>query len=533
MEHMDTSLTSDALALWSDVLDLTRENKDIKISHYAMLQNCKPYSLEDNKLYISAPSRFIRLQIEKLTPLIENYLKQISYEDIKFVVTANVSSTTKVQTSSVISQEELLSLSQEQQYHQPQEQRVATPQEQQQQLRYSQQSMSTQGIDTQTPTQMLGIQKSIEERRAANPLIDDVTENDSKLTFSRFVTGEENMLALQAAKCVADGVKNYNPLFIYGRSGLGKTHLLKAIQNYIVQNKIEKLCVYRVSHDFVSEYVRAMSDTSAEVKEAFRRNYRDIDILIIDDIQFLKGPGSVGFFFDLFNYLVDHGKQIVLAADESPAQLGIGNVDFDERLVSRLDSGFACPIKVPDYDLKLALITNFYNRAKEDAISENLPGYEGVLSDECLQLMAERAGSNIRVIESFCQSCLLEATKLQQKGEDFRRENIIKLATQKFGTTHRIVTIDQIIKAIEDAFHISHSDLVGSTRKKEIMGPRQIGCYLAREMTDLTLADIGKRFGGRSHATISYSITETEKNIKESRLLYDQISQIKDTVLNG
>ena len=340
------------------------------------------------------------------------------------------------------------------------------------------------------------------------------------------------MIALQAAKRVADGVRSYNPLFIYGKSGLGKTHLLKAIQNYIVQNNVAQLCVYRTAHDFVNEYATAMVNTTLEVKDAFKRNYQDIDVLIIDDVQFLKGAASVGFFFDLFNYLKDHGKQIVLAADESPRMLGVGNADFDERMVSRFDSGFACPIQTPDYELKLALVRNFYEREKEDAASESLTGYEGTISEESLQLMAERAGSNIRVIESFCQACLLEAGKLQRQGQDLTRNDIVKLATQKFGSSRHTVTIDEIQKALEEEWGVSHSDLVGSTRKKSVMEPRQVGCYLARSLTDVTLADIGKHFGGRSHATVYYSITEVEKQLKEDRLFFDRVTRLKNALLD-
>ncbi len=524
---MENTVDSYAQALWSDVLDLAMGMEELGASKCAMLEKCTPYSFTGDSISVLAPSRFMKLQIEKITPLIEKCLEQVAFEHIAFTVEINLAAKPVVKTSSVVSQTELQNLATQNTISDSLSTYSTNSQlsaQTQNTAAYNPVPITLVSTNQQTP--------SLEQRRTANPLIADVTENDSKLTFNRFVEGEENMLALQAAKQVADGVKNYNPLFIYGRSGLGKTHLLKAVQNYILQNNINKLCVYRVSHDFISEYVTAMSETSAEVKEAFRRNYRDIDILIIDDIQFLKGPGSVGFFFDLFNYLVDHGKQIVLAADKSPAELGLGNQDFDERIISRLDSGFACPIQTPDYDLKLALIKNFYKRAKEDAQREKLVGFEGTISEENLHLMADRAGTNIRVIESFCQSCLLEATKCERAGKTLEREGIIKLATQKFGTSQRVVTIDQILKVVEDAYHVSHSDIVGQTRKKEIMMPRQIVCYLAREMTDNTLEQIGKHVGGRKHATVYYSVSEAEKAIKESRVLYDRVMQLKDIILN-
>lgn len=284
---MENTVDSYAQALWSDVLDLATNMEELGASKRAMLEKCEPCSFTGDSISVLAPSRFMKLQIEKLTPLIEKCLEQVAFEPIAFAVEINLNAKPQMKTSSVISQTELQVLS-----HQDTFNNGLLPQQATQSMTTQNQTDSLQphyhagsgGVVQQAVPQVVSQIPSIEQRRAANPLIAEVTENDSKLTFDRFVEGEENMLALQAAKQVADGVKNYNPLFIYGRSGLGKTHLLKAIQNYIIQNKINKLCVYRVSHDFISEYVTAMSDTSAEVKEAFRRNYRDIDILIIDDI---------------------------------------------------------------------------------------------------------------------------------------------------------------------------------------------------------------------------------------------------------
>lgn len=510
---MDENSRADAEALWSDTIDLMRSDDTAPAALVAMLEKCTPKDFDGEHIIIEAPARFMKLQIERNVSIIQTALANAAFMPVLLSVEIGTAKARPIQSSSVVSEDELQELTNSIGNSRPTQDVVAKP------VQISQPTLSSPAI-------------SFAERSAANPLVSEITENDSKLTFSRFVEGEENRIALQAAKQVADGFKNYNPLFIYGKSGLGKTHLLKAIQNYILQNDIEKICVYRVSHDFVNDYVTAMRNPNAEVKEALRLNYRDVDILIIDDIQFLKGPGTIGFFFDLFNYLTAHDKQIVLAADESPLQLGIGNQDFDERLVSRLGSGFACPIQTPDYDLKLALVTSFYQRMKEDAIHDHTPGYEGEISDANLSLMAERAGTNIRVIESFCQLCLLEATKKQRVGEDLTRDDISHIASQKFGVAIHEVSIERIQKLVEEEFHVTHTDLVGSSRKKEIMIPRQVGCWLARSLTDMTLAEIGDRFGGRSHATVLYSIGEVDKSMQNERVFFDRVTRIKERLLD-
>ena len=532
--YMTMTGESDAIALWDDVIDLITENEGTSAQIIAMARRCVPVGFDGTTITVETPARFMRTQLEKKTPLIEQYLEQAAFSPVKLDIRlAEQRSRQPINTTSVMSAADIAAMPADVKsctggvarplYNFETPHTVAQTHQIQE---------TTTVVDSWRPSSTPEVKVSIEERRRSNPLVSDITENDSKLTFDRFIEGSENMLALQAAKQVADGDHNYNPLFIYGRSGLGKTHLLKAIQNYILQNNIEKICVYRVAHDFVNEYASAMVNTTVEVKQAFTRHYHDVDVLIIDDIQFLKGAASVGFFFDLFNYLKEHGKQIVLAADESPVQLGIGNSDFDERMISRFNSGFACPIQAPEYELKLALVRNFYTRAKEDAQSEHISGYEGIISDEMLQLMAARSGPNIRVIESFCQTCLLEATKNEKGGSDFGREDVIRIANQKFGTAHRTVTIDQIQRAIEEEFHVSHGDLVGDTRRKEIMIARHAACWLARSLTDLTLADIGKRFGGRSHATVYHSVSEAGELMESDRQFFDRITRLKDILLN-
>ena len=294
-------------------------------------------------------------------------------------------------------------------------------------------------------------------------------------------------------------------------------------------NVPDRICVYRQARDFVGDYTSAMLDTSRGVKEALEQNYHDIDVLIIDDIQGFRGAvKSVDFFFDTFNYLTSHGKQIVLAADESPAELGLA-----ERVSSRLDSGVTLSIQVPNYELKYGLIRAFYQRMKADAAEDGLAGFDGEIDKESLEFMASRAGTNIRTIKAFCQSCLLAATTKQHRGEQFTREDIAQIAVAKWGLEQRTFTIEQIQKFVEQRYDISHADLVSNKRNKGLMEPRHVAVWLARELTDSTLAQIGERFGGRTHATVKHSIKWVEDRRHDDRLIHDKTSRMKEDLMSS
>jgi chromosomal replication initiator protein len=507
---MPEQTDSDAAILWDDVLDLlAREN--ISQSLLEMLKSCVPVDLTEDHLEISTTARFIQRTIEKNRSIVESSLLKVAFQPLTLTVTlAKADATPSLDTTNAISQEEFDRITNKEQ---------------------SLPNIQPEGRETSQAADNNGAQPL----QSSNPLVDTITEADSKLTFERFIKGKENEMALAAAKQVANGInKTYNPLFIYGKSGLGKTHLLKAIQNYIVKNDPSRICVYRASREFTNDYINAMVNTEKSIKDQFEQNYHRVDVLIIDDIQYLKPNGAtLEFFFDLFNYLRDHGKQIVLAADRSPSELGIGEGGFDERITSRIDSGVTCPISAPEYELKYALVKAFYERMKEDAATENIPGLDATLTEDNLQLMAELSGSNIRVIESFCQQCLIMASRDEKyEGHPITREEIIKEARHRWPEGQRNVTVESIQKAIESEYGITHSDLIGNKRTKEIMIPRHIAIWLTRELTDNTLAEIGNKFGGRSHATVKHSISWVDEQKKKDRRLYDQLTRMSDQLRN-
>lgn len=498
---MQQGLDSDVTILWEDVMVLLSERQDLNQSTIAMINSCVPTSMDDETFHVSTTLGFAQRKISQHAPIIEECLAQASFQHLTLVVDL-VKDTRAVRVSNEVTPDELSRLS-----------AVASP-------------------PVQTPVEG-GERKLLEYVKRVS---EEITETDSRLTFERFVMGEENRYALEAAKQVANGDnKSYNPLFIYGKSGLGKTHLLRAIQNYIAKNDPSRRCIYRAAAEFVDEYVMAATDrTSTSASSAMAARYQNVDVLIIDDIQnMMTAGGTIRFFFKTFNSLMSHNKQIVLAADRSPSQLGMGDSKFDERDTSRMDSGLSVSIQVPDYELKLNLINAFYERMRQDAIDEHIDGVVGTISEEMRRLMAERAGTNIRVIEGFVQSCLMQANRRERAGLSITRADIIEVANQKWPTGQRIITVDHIQRHVEKFYDVAHEDLIGSKRNKELMEARHVGIWLTRALTDNTLAEIGKKFGGRTHATVKHSIAWVDDYSRRDRIFHDRMETLKDSIADG
>ncbi len=508
---MATNIESDAEILWCDVIDLMRQ-RETSPHIMAMLESCVPQDLTDEALIISA-SRFAKRRIQSEASTIEYFLEQAAFQPLKLEVIAQTAETSKIEVKSTVSEVEI--------------REALTPQPTIQTPIQSDAYIPRPTVDYSQPKPL-----TTSERRERNPLIEKISEGDSKLTFERFVEGDENSFAFQAAKQVANGENPaYKTIFIYGNSGLGKTHLLKAIQNYIAKNDHERLCLYRTSKDFQNDYLTALNNKEFSAKETLRRNYQDIDVLIIDDIQNLSGSATIQFFFDTFNYLTSEGKWIVLAADRTPRDLGLEGAKLDDRVVSRLSSGINIPIQKPSDEFKYILIKHFYNQMKEDAQRENIPGHNGNISDENLKFMASKSGSNIRTISGFCSECLIRSSEAQNMGLDFGKDEIAELARARWGAKQASITIASIQKAVEEEFEISHELLISSSRKADIKDARNAAIWLARELTESTYEQIGAKFGGRSHATIIHSFDAMKKSMKNDRKVQDRVQRLKDYLI--
>mgnify|MGYP002623994810 CR=1 FL=1 len=494
---MEATNESDAEALWDDMV-ATLEADDLPAATVAMLKSCEATSVDDQTLHVSTSSRFVQRTLARIADRLDNAASEAAFTRMSVMVDVTRAPAKKPRPTRTSE--------------------AATP--------------TAQASPPAPATTPADARPRPHKGRHANPLIEDPGETNSRLTFDRFVEGPQNKFALDAAKQVANGSRNYNPLFIYGRSGLGKTHLLRAIQNYITQNDPERLCAYRVATDFIDDYSKAMKNARAGAAETLADNYHAIDVLIIDDIQLMStAAGTIGFFYDTFNYLINHGKQIVLAADRTPSELGMGQSRFDERVTSRLDSGMTVSIQVPDYELKLQLIDAFYERMRADAREQHVPNIDADIDVGLRHKMAELAGTNIRVIEGYVQSCLMLAHQREAVGMSLSEEDVVAAAEQKWPSGQRRVTVIQIQEAVEHSYGIDHAQLVGGRRNKELMEPRHVAIWLTRELTDNTLADIGKHFGGRTHATVKHSIGVVEEGMREDRALLDRVARIREQIL--
>lgn len=545
---------SDAYSLWQDVINLFREDGYIP-SVIAMLEKCTLVSFTHNVLTISTSLNFAYKKLTTHKDAIVAKMEEAAFEPISLQILFkpfNNDVLNESNTAHVNNQTYVVQTSQESATTQPSHQvktdeptvqnaneasdklinvQTQITKDELDKLESQDNVLIDQYFDQMKTSHMERLNRdhkiiSFETGQVENTIQSEI---DSKLTFDRFVQGEENQLAYQAANQVACGSCNqsYNPLFIYGKSGLGKTHLLRAIQNYIIKNDPTRACAYKTATEFIEEYTLAWQKSPLE-RNALARSYKNIDVLIIDDIQNMRtAAGTIKFFFDTFNSLISNGKQIVCAADRSPQELQLGESKFDERETSRMDSGITISIQVPNYELKLNLINNFYKYIRHDAEVEHLLIDFGTITEEQRMYMAKIAGSNIRVIEGFVQTCLINAGKRKKEGRIFSNNDIAQIAATKWKPRQHIPTIEEIQKCIEDTYHISHNDLVGDHRNKELTEPRHICIWLARELTDITLADIGQKFGNRTHATIKHSIAIIEKK-KKDRVFYDQLQKLKD-----
>lgn len=317
-------------------------------------------------------------------------------------------------------------------------------------------------------------------------------------TFDNFVVGDSNEFAYSSALAVAKNPlqTKFNPLIIYGNTGLGKTHLLQAIGNYILLNHQNVQVLYSTSENFANNFIDAIKNNNVN---DFLQLYRSVDVLLIDDIQFFQNKGKIqDHFFHTFNTLHQAGKQIVLTSDKAPKELK----DLDERLISRFQWGVLAYIEPPELETRIAI-------TKKKSENEGLE-----LPVDVIEFIAQNVTSSIREIEGVIISLVAQVALGNKKPNiDLVRE----ILRAKHIKTTKIITIDKIKNAVAHYFNISPNDLESKSRKKELVIPRQLAMYISKELTNATLETIGKHFGGRDHTTVLHSINITERN-----LLFDE-----------
>lgn len=341
-----------------------------------------------------------------------------------------------------------------------------------------------------------------------------------RFTFENFVFGNNNQLAYNASLAVAvspasiikDKSKSYNPLFIYGGSGLGKTHLMHAIGNHIYTDYPQLKCLYVSSEMFTNELLKAIKDRKTA---EFREKYRKIDVLLIDDIQFLEGKETTQEeFFHTFNALYQSSKQIVISSDRPPNKL----LNIEERLRSRFQMNMTVDIQPADYENRVAILMKILE-------IDNIPLTPDV--EEIIKLIASKIKSNVRELEgAFLR--VLSFSNIMQKPLDlpFAKEILKDLISN----TDVIISADLIKKTVSKTFNVKISDLESSKRTKNIALPRQVAMYVCREMTDLSFPQIGTYFGNKDHSTVIHACDKITKAIKEDSELKGKVDEIIKTI---
>ncbi|MDO4552651.1 MAG: chromosomal replication initiator protein DnaA [Bacillota bacterium] len=356
------------------------------------------------------------------------------------------------------------------------------------------------------------------ERRKHHLETRDFTEEfylNPKYIFGTFVIGNNNRLAHAAAVAVAERPSRaHNPLFIYGGAGLGKTHLMHAIGHYILRNNTKLKILYVSSEMFTNELIRAIRENKTL---EFKQKYRNIDILLIDDIQFIeKKERTQEEFFHTFNTLYDANKQIIISSDRPPKDIAT----LEDRLRSRFEWGLIADIQPPDYETRVAIL-------QKKAAMEDLPETDELL--EVLNLIAEKIKYNIRELEGALNRVIAHANLT---GMPITKELAKDSLRDVFASTEADITPEAIKKQVAAYFSIKKADLEGAKRTRELAYPRQIAMYLCRNLTDLSLPKIGEAFGGRDHTTVLHACDKIAGELKGNNEKLSEVMNILEEQLN-
>lgn len=360
------------------------------------------------------------------------------------------------------------------------------------------------------PVENLGVPLNTPEKSNLN----------SKYTFDSFIVGDSNKFAYMAAVSVAENPgKTYNPLFLYGNSGLGKTHLMHAIGNYIIENSNKKV-LYVTSEQFITDFLninkKDETGTNFSYVDSFKNKYRDVDVLIIDDIQFLGGATQTQQeFFNTFNNLYDDNKQIIISSDRSPDDLK----KLEDRLRTRFNWGLSVNIYPPDYKMRVEIL-------RKKIIGQNMAGE---VSDEVIEYIANNCDSDVRQLEGALTRVIAYATMFNTSDINLNLaiEALKDYLSKSTFVKNNILKIQQVVA---DYYNITVEDLKSKKRKASIAFPRQVAIYLCRTLTDESFPKIGIQFGGRDHSTIMHSVDKIENEIKTNPQFKQIIESLKSKI---
>lgn len=449
----------DAKNIWKECLSIIKENVPF-ITYNTWFLPIKPHELENSKLKICVPNNFFIEWIEEhYNTLINRTISQVLGQDGKLVYVI------------IEEKDELFESTQEEKKK----------------------------VELVTEQKEISTQKEFESY--LNP----------RYIFENFIKGEGNQLARAAAFAVSEnpGQTSFNPLFIYGGVGLGKTHLIQAIGNKILDRYPEKRVIYLSSDVFTVEFVEAIQNNTVN---EFSNFYKSMDALIIDDIQFLVGKEKTqDLFFHIFNTLHQTGKQIILSSDKPPKDLK----GLSDRLISRLLWGLQADIQPPDFETRIAILKN-----KSET-------YGITLTRDILEYIASNITSNIRELEG-CLIKLLANSSLNSKEIDFE---LVKKTVREVSTNKQVnISIDFITKIVCEFFNVDENKVREKNRRKEVVLARQVAMYLAKQLTKSSLKTIGLHFGGRDHSTVIHAQTSIEQMIKNDQKFEDVVESLKNKI---
>ncbi len=442
-------MDADLKNLWDKTLDIIKSELS-EVSFNTWIKSCEPLSISSNTLKISVPNSFTQDILDKrYKDLVANSIKAVCSKlyTIEFIIMSEIYEKEEIKNSS------------------------------------NQKSKAIVVNDEMSST--------------LNP----------KYTFNSFVIGNSNRFAHAASLAVAESpAKAYNPLFIYGGVGLGKTHLMHAIGHYILDGNPNAKVVYVSSEKFTNELINAIKD---DKNEEFRNKYRNVDILLIDDIQFIAGKERTQEeFFHTFNALHDANKQIILSSDRPPKEIPT----LEDRLRSRFEWGLIADIQVLDFETRMAIL-------KKKADVENLN-----VANEVMGYIATKIKSNIRELEgALIRIIAYSSLTNREVTVDLATEALKDIISKKQG---KHVTIDLIQDVVSSYFNLRVEDLKSQRRTRNVAYPRQIAMYLSRKLTDMSLPKIGEEFGGRDHTTVIHAYEKISENLKTDDSLQSTVNDI-------
>ena len=564
-------MDNEAQILLDDIVSFCqRDGLDTRLIN--MLGQSVPVSLDDESLTLQVPSRFASTYLLKQQETIERYLEEITFAPLALKVEVPAMAPTPQAPAPQ---------STPQQTHAPTpattpaatvvEERTAPVKTTDSRSFVAQASAfsdipmphrtardadptSVKVNNTMTPEMFQRMMSSMKQQEAApvasretTPVeepqqakaIEPAVGINSKFTFDSFVPGVENRHAYQSALRFTASVEvpgECTSLFIYGKSGLGKTHLLFAIKNFLAVDKPEITVKYANSQTYIDDFINEVAKQKND-GHSILREYHEANVLIIDDIQNIIGKqASIDYFFSLMDEYIRENKKIVIASDRAPKDLGM-----DERLTSRFSSGMLCLISEPGFEMKYLILQNYCKRMASSAhelpaagapsIFSNLQMHEGHLSEDHLKHMAEVSGNNIRELESFCERCASLSYEKEQAGKELTAEDIVAVANEDFDTARKVIAPKTVQSVVEGYYNISHEDMIGRKRQKTIAFARHVAIYLVNSMCDVkSQAALGAVFG-RDHATIVHSISVVEGKLREDANFGEELAQLKNKII--